>query len=136
VAKTGDEVVRCILDKVERLPQDYHEHYFRLTEMLLKDDEHVDHLIDQLRAEVFGRLIQDETVTSDDLGLFKELFAGLDLSRRSAMVYNLVFLVRRMVFICTVVFGHEYPGLSIFVLLLSSLINLIYLALARPFEDD
>ena len=89
-----------------------------------------------MKAEVFGRLIQDETVTSDDLGLFKELFAGLDLTRRSAMVYNLVFLLRRMVFICTVVFGHEYPDLSIFVLLLSSLINLIYLALARPFEDD
>jgi len=46
VAKTGDEAVRFIMKKVERLPQGYHEHYFRLTEMLLKDDEHVDHLID------------------------------------------------------------------------------------------
>jgi len=46
MAKTGDEAVECILNNVERLPSDDHSNYFRFTEMLLKDDEHVESVID------------------------------------------------------------------------------------------
>jgi len=92
--------------------------------------------VDQLNATVFARLIHNEAMTSEDLGLLKELFVGLDLTRRSAAVYHLVFLVRRTLFIVTAVLGHQRPDLQINALLLLTLMNLIYLVLARPFEDS
>jgi len=131
-----DSVVLAILLSVERLPEDDHQLYFNFVEMLFKDEKHLGRCVDQLNATVFARLIHNEAMTSEDLGLLKELFVGLDLTRRSAAVYNLVFLVRRTLFIVTAVLGHQRPDLQIIALLLLTLMNLIYLVLARPFEDS
>ena len=73
---------------------------------------------------------------TEDLGHFKELFVGLDLTRRSAAVYHLVFLVRRTLFILTAVLGHSRPDFQIIALLLLTFMNLLYLVLAKPFEDS
>jgi len=75
-------------------------------------------------------------MTPEDLGHFKELFVGIDLTRRSAAVYNLVFLVRRMLFVLTAVLEHSRPDFQILALLLLTLMNLLYLVSVKPFEDS
>ena len=92
--------------------------------------------ISQLNAKVFARLVEYQSQTSEETGLFEELFAGLDMTRRSAVVYHLVFLIRRSLFILVAIFWHARPDFQIFALLLITLVHLLYLALARPFEDE
>ena len=60
---------------------------------------------------------------------------GLDLSKRSVILFNLIFIVRRLVMCYVAVFLDEYPWLQIIIFVVTSQLNLLYLAYAAPFDS-
>lgn len=68
---------------------------------------------------------------------YGSLFYGLRTDQAkagSALLYNLVFLLRRIVFAATMIFLTEYPLFQVYSLIIQSVGSMIYLVNVAPFE--
>ena len=88
--------------------------------------------IDKKQIEQMQRIFENE---SKLFATYGTLFEGLDLSKRSAILYNLIFFARRLILCYVAMFLGRFSWLQIIIFVVCSQLNLLYLAYAAPFED-
>ncbi|TNV87548.1 hypothetical protein FGO68_gene6265 [Halteria grandinella] len=78
----------------------------------------------------FGSLVQ-----SDQNERYGSSYFEIKTSSRAALLYNVLFMVRRLVYAGAAVFLDKHPPIQAFVLIASSLMHLAYIMYARPFME-
>ena len=66
---------------------------------------------------------------------YKTLFTSLRIDKKSALAFDIMFLMRRFLVICLITLLIEQSLAQIYLYLAASLVSLLYLILAMPFES-
>ena len=66
---------------------------------------------------------------------FGALFEGIRKDRKSALGYPFIFILRRLAFALVCLFSNDNVVIQLWCLMISSTIQIIYLILAKPFEE-
>ena len=64
----------------------------------------------------------------------KELFEDIKLNR-SSLLFSLIFIVRRMVMVFTLIFLPSYGNFQVSIYLVSAVAMLLYAVMVRPYEN-
>ena len=65
---------------------------------------------------------------------FESFYENIDISRKTALLYNVLFILRRLINAAVVIFLMDYPGIQVQILIMISLLLLIYLMFIMPME--
>lgn len=74
-------------------------------------------------------------VESDINHTYGSSYFQIRTNSKAALLYNVLFMLRRLVYAATAVFLAKYPPLQALILILQSLIHILYVVSVRPFEE-
>jgi len=63
------------------------------------------------------------------------LYEGIDITNTSAILYNMIFIGRRLFFAAVIVFCSWFPAFQVQTILWTSMGTVVYSAAVRPFTD-
>ena len=66
--------------------------------------------------------------------MFSAVYSEIRLDSRLAIMYNVIFALRRILFSAITLVCLDYPGNQIQLLILGSILNLMFLTIVKPFE--
>lgn len=92
---------------------------------------------DELDQENFQRKIYHTAAQKNVLfklrSKFFALYEGIRYSNKYALIYQVVFLCRRLVLSLVIVWLNEFPTLQLIFVVLMNMFYIIYIELCRPF---